>query len=148
MSDYQVSTSTVPGAVVPDADIVVYPLAMEGDIGVYSESVLTLVKEWRVEGVDVQYLHDANHRTWLGLNGAVIFTIVVGLFTSGAVATLQTLLTSKLQKVKVRLKAGRRIGADGSSEEWIEAEGTGSELAAVLEVWMEGGVDGDGAAQG
>ncbi len=59
-------------------DVVVLPEQVDGDLGIYRDELVALKKELLAEGVDVDYLHDQAHRTWRGLKGDVVVTILLG----------------------------------------------------------------------
>lgn len=122
----------------PSVDVLIYPIAVEGEIGVYSEAVLTLGKRLRAAGVSAQYVHDRDHRTWLGLNGSeLLSSIIVGIFTSGGVAAVQSYLTQSVSQKRIKVKAGRKTEADGSSVEWFEGEGTPKDIVEAMKVVFE-----------
>ena len=56
----------------PQRDCVILPLEVQGEVGVYSEAELTLKKDLTEAGIDADYLHDPQHRRWLGLHGPVV----------------------------------------------------------------------------
>ena len=125
-----------PGVPLPEADVIIFPLAFEGEVGIYSESVLLLAKRLRAEGISAEYLNGPENRTWLGLNGTPVgLSILIGFLTSGGVAAVQSWLVSSLGKTRLRFKGGRNVNADGSVDEWFEAVGTGEDIARVLEAW-------------
>jgi hypothetical protein len=117
--------------------ILILPLLLEGDVGIYSQQALTLRKELASIGIDSDYLHDTAHRKWLGRHGPVIAEIVIGLATSGAVAAFQSWLTQSLSGARVHVKAVRKVEADGSRLDWFEAEGSGTDVAQLLETFRE-----------
>lgn len=117
-------------------EVVVLPELVEGGVGTYRDELVALKKELLAEGVDADYLHDQAHRTWRGLKGDVVVQILLGLLTSGAVAAVQSWLTTRFRKSQVRIKVVRvRRSLDGgeSSAEWFEAEGNGEAVARALE---------------
>jgi hypothetical protein len=117
-------------------EVVILPEEIDdGAIGLYRDELLTLKKELVAQGVDADFLHDASHRSWLGLKGEVAVSIVIGLATSGAVAAVQAWLTRRFGKQRVRIKVVRawRKETSESRLEWYEAEGSGEEIAAAME---------------
>jgi len=117
-------------------DLVVLPQRIEGDVGIYRDETLMIKKELLAEDVDVDYLHDAEHRQWHGLKGQeLLLQIAIGIASSGAVAALQSWLTRRWSGKRVQIKVVRkRRKSDGAIQlDWYEAEGDGESIAAALE---------------
>lgn len=104
-------------------------------IGIYRDEVLSLKKDLVAVGLSADFLYPTDNRRWLGLHGEVVVSIVVGLFTSGAVAALQVWIVQKFGQDKVRARVARvRKTEAGTSEVlWYEVEGSATGVAAALE---------------
>ena len=118
-------------------DVVILPIRVQDDVGIYPDEVLTLKKQLRAQGVDADFLHDSDHRRWLGLKGEVVATIILGFVTSGGVAAVQSMLTQRFAGRRLRLRAARRRNADGSVVEWFEADGSGDDVARALDKFLQ-----------
>lgn len=117
-------------------DAVILPQQTDGDLGIYRDEQVALKKELLAAGVDADFLHDPEHRTWLGLKGDVVINLAIGLLTSGAVAAIQGWLTNTFGRSHVRLKVVRVRHSEETGEsraEWYEAEGNGEDVARALE---------------
>lgn len=119
-------------------DIVLLPDRVEGENGIYSDAVLLLKKQLVEAGVDAAYLHDADHQLWEGKRGiGVLLSVVISFGSSAAVAAIQSWLTGTFTRDRVHLKVGRHRQLDGTVTGWFEAEGSGSEVAKLLDRFME-----------
>jgi hypothetical protein len=118
-----------------DIDVLILPrrLGPEGE-GLYDDSVLTLAKDLRAEGVSADYLHPAEDRRWIGEKSAVALVVefVVGIGGNAGWAALYALFRREPeQKVRVRV-ARKKDFAAKQEKEWVEAEGPGEEVARSL----------------
>lgn len=118
-----------------DADLVILPHQLDGDRGIYSDQLVTLVKALRADGVDVRWSHDSDHRLWSGKRSAiltlVVIPLVVGIASSGGWAALARLLGRRRGQVK--LKVGYRKDPLGVEERWLDLEGSSADVAATLD---------------
>jgi len=124
-------------------DLVVLPRKIADDgTGLYDDSVIDLVKQLQAEGIDAAYLHDADHREWIGEKGwtpaeiALVVSIAENLASSAVWDGLKTILQrAHGGKGRVKLKACRVIQSpDGTkTQEWIEVEGENGDVAKAID---------------
>jgi hypothetical protein len=121
-----------PEIVVPEprGDVVVLPReTTEEGHGLYDDSVITLVKEFRALGVDASYQHDQDHRNWIGEKAVPLFAIdlIIGIASNAGWSALCKLLRRDHKGEQVRVRVGRfkRTGSGEFSCEWYEVEGPG-----------------------
>jgi hypothetical protein len=131
------STSPAPGRSPStfDADLVVLPGRFEGDRGVYSDQLVSTVKNLRADGINARWYHDADHRLWSGERSALVtlgvIPFIVGIGSSAGWAGLARLLNRRGDG-QVKLKVGYSKGPD-HEERWLELEGTSADVASTLE---------------
>lgn len=64
-------TDPPPYDVPPAAhEVVILPVRIEGEQGVYRDAVLILKKQLAERGIDAAYMHDADHQLWEGMKGS------------------------------------------------------------------------------
>jgi hypothetical protein len=127
---------------------VVLPRESDGEIGLYDESVVTLVKELREAGASAEFLHDAESRSFIGEKavGVLAVNLVIGIAGNAGWAALRTVL-SRRGKKPVEVKAARyEEKTEAKRWEWIEAKGGGEAVAAAIDAWRGDG--GEGAEDG
>ena len=136
-----------PPKYVPPADLqhdlVVLPRKIAEDgTGLYDDSVIDLVKQLRAEGVDAAYLHDKDHREWIGEKGwtpaeiALIVSIAENLTSSAVWDGLKMILQrAHGGRGRAKLKACRVIQSpDGTkTQEWIEVEGEIDDVVKAID---------------
>lgn len=119
-----------------DVDLLILPrrLGPAGE-GLYDDSVLTLAKDLRAEGVSADYLHPTEERRWIGEKSAValIVEFAIGIGSNAGWTALYELLRRHPEQT-VRVRAARKKDLAAKQEwEWVEAEGSGEEVARSLE---------------
>lgn len=143
-----------PVDLLPDeitVDLLILPreLAEDGD-GLYDDSVLTLAKEFRSEGVTADYLHPPEERRWIGEKSAapLLVEFVIGVGGNAGWAALKALFRRRAAgKTRVRLARAKSCG-EKVEWEWFEAEGTGEEVARAVEALEPSAAEGDGKDAG
>ena len=132
----------------PSADAVVLPRETDGEIGLYDDSVVTLVKELREAGASAEFLHGAESRSFIGEKAVdvLVVNLVIGIASNAGWDALRAVL-SRRGKKPVEVKAARyEEEADGKRWEWIEAKGEAEAVAAAINAWR--GEGGERAADG
>jgi hypothetical protein len=132
----------------PSADAVVLPRETDGEIGLYDDSVVTLVKELREAGASAEFLHGAGSRNFIGEKAVDVLAVnlVIGIASNAGWAALRVVLNRRGKK-SVEVKAAHyEENADGKRWEWVEAKGKGEAVAAAIDSWR--GKSGEGAADG
>lgn len=128
-----------PSIALPDVmadDVVVLPRQIEPDgRGLYDDSVLTIVKEFRAAGVSATYQHDQDSRAWVGEKAVVevALALVIGIASNAGWTALCWLLRRQHRSDRVRVRVGRfRRTAAETSWKWYEVEGSGAAVADAL----------------
>ena len=104
-------------------------------LAVYHESVLTLVKELKLEGVSADYQQGESDRTWLGHRsvGTVALDFIVGVASGAGWEALRMLLLKRYAAATVKGTVARCTRtSDAVTWEWFEVEGSGTDVADVL----------------
>jgi len=119
-----------------DEDVVVLPREVdENGRGLYDDSALTIVKEFRAAGVTARYQHGQDNRTWIGEKSATALMVnfLIGISSNAGWDALCWLLRRRHSNDQVRVRVGRvRKTHDGLSWEWYSAKGSGAAVAAAL----------------
>jgi hypothetical protein len=129
-----------PGIPLPnnlgDEDVIVFPREIgEDGHGLYDDSVLTVVKEFRSRSVAARYQHDPESRDWIGEYGVptLVLDLVVGIASNAGWAALCWLLIRNHSADSVRVRVGRFKKAGGKfSATWFSIKGPGADVARVL----------------
>jgi len=131
--------TNAPSIPLPDevnSDVVVFPQEVEPDgRGLYHDTVVTIAKEFRAEGVSATYQHDQDARTWVGEKAAteVVLALVIGIASNAGWAALCRILRRQYDSDRVRVRVGRfRKTASEVSWEWYQLDGRGEEVARAL----------------
>jgi hypothetical protein len=123
-----------PGTIT--TDIIVLPQEVDQDgTGLYSDSAIQLVKEFRALEIQAQYQHPQDSRAWIGERGfaAIAFDWILGVTSNAGWAALCLLLRRK-GKASVRIKLARCTqSASETVWEWVEVEGDATAIADALE---------------
>jgi hypothetical protein len=140
----EIESPTDLGIIPEDApDVLILPARVEHGVGLYDDSVVTLVKELRAAGVSARYQHGPEARRWIGHMGvsAIALEVIVGVIGNAGWAGIYTLLKrGGSSRVRVRITRVRRT-ALGSDSQWYEIEGPAREVAETLRQ-----LDADGSA--
>jgi hypothetical protein len=128
-----------PSIPLPEAfasDVVVLPREVAPDgRGLYDDSVLMAVKEFRALGVSASYQHDQESRTWVGEKAVaeVAFALIIGIASNAGWAALCRILRRQHGSDHVRVRVGRltRTSTE-TSWEWFKVEGPGEAVADAL----------------
>jgi hypothetical protein len=131
------SDSEIEERILASEGVLIVPVRVQGEIGIYTDDQLMLKKALIAEGIGAEFMHDADHRQWVGFKGPVIGEIIVGLATSGTVAALQAYFIRLGSKHRIRVRAARRIEQDGSRLDWFEASGEASDVAEMFESFKD-----------
>jgi hypothetical protein len=148
-----------PNLSLPDempGDVLILPREIDGDVGLYDDSVVTLAKGLRRLGITATYLHDADSREWIGEKGidAIVLSLIVGICSSAGWAGIEALLRGRTSSaVRVRVARCKHSSAGDPEWEWFEVEGSAAEVADALKTLNpgstssppEGGDGGDSA---
>jgi hypothetical protein len=136
-----VAPTSAPDISLPDridTDVVVLPREVdEHGTGLYDDSVLTLAKALRAEGVSADYQHDREHRNWIGERdaGAIALAVVLGIASNAGWHALIRLFSKTQADDHVRGKVARCTQRGETIVwEWYEFEGQGEEVARALEL--------------
>jgi hypothetical protein len=120
----------------PKHDIVVLPHEFSsGEVALYDESVLDLVKALRADGIDAHFAHDVAHRSWIGRKSAeLVVSFIVGIASNAGWAGICTLLRRRHGNNKIDAKIAQITQTEESvTWQWIELRGTGDEIAAIIQ---------------
>jgi hypothetical protein len=120
----------------PLGDVVVLPREVDDQgRGLYDDSVITIVKEFRALDVEADYLHGPEERSWIGERGLPpqVINLVVFIASKAGWSALCRLLGGKHPKHNVRVRVGRvRRTQSEFSWDWYRIEGPGKEVAEAL----------------
>jgi hypothetical protein len=130
-----------PASVAPDpeygGDVVVLPREVdEHGRGIYDDSVVTVVKELRAEGITAEFQHAQDKRIWAGEDAVaeIALTIMLGIVSNAGWAALCRLLRKSYNEDRVRIRVARFRNKDSViTFDWYKAEGPGKSVAAALE---------------
>jgi hypothetical protein len=123
-------------AALPDelpADVLILPREIDGDVGLYDDSVDTLAKELRSRGVTAVHRHEADSREWIGEKGIgpIVLSFIVGIASSAGWAGIVALARGCTSGVRARVARCKQTPA-GTEWEWFEVEGSGPDVAEAL----------------
>jgi hypothetical protein len=107
----------------------------EDGMGLYDDSVLTLVKELRAAGATADYQHAADARRWIGEKGVppVVIDLLVALGGNAGWAALCAVCRSRGSD-RMRARVARYRHADSETRwDWFEVEGSGEDVATAIE---------------
>lgn len=127
----------VPPAEIPahrHADVLLLPREVVDGRGFYDDSVVTLAKELRAQGISAVYAHEPDEREWIGEKSAstIALALVVGVGSDAGWSGLCALL-ARAKRKRVHVRYSRTIKTLGRTEsEWYEIDGPGAEVAEVL----------------
>jgi hypothetical protein len=140
-----------------EEDIIVLPLEVDDEgRGLYDDSVLTIVKEFRIAGgVGARYQHPQDERTWIGEKAVPteVLNLIIGIGSNAGWAALCWLLRRRYAKDQVRVRVGRLKKTKSEvSWQWYSVRGSGaavsSALSAIERPQHELGSDGQEEAEG
>lgn len=119
-----------------DGDVVVLPREVESDgRGLYSDTAVGIVKEFRAEGVSARYQHDQGERSWVGEKALaeVAIALVIGIASNAGWAALCRIVRREHGADRVSIRVGRlRKTRKETSWEWYKIEGSGRAVADAL----------------
>jgi hypothetical protein len=120
-------------------DVVVLPRETTDDgRGVYHDSVVTLVKEFKWLGVTAAFAHDREQRTWLGQKSFVpdLAAFAVGIASNAGWSALWWLLRSRKSTVSVRVTVARRreLPSGATWEEYVIEGKVGDVVEALAAI--------------
>jgi hypothetical protein len=131
----EIEPPTELGIIPEDApDVLILPARVEDGVGVYDDSVVTLVKELRAAGVSAGYQHGPEARRWIGHKGVstIVLEVVVGIVGNAGWAGICALLRrGGSSRIRIRITRIQRT-AVGSDSQWYEIEGPAREVAEIL----------------
>ena len=129
-------------------DVLVLPREIREGEALYHDTVLTLVKELRVEGATAAYQHGPDSRDWIGekhLSPAEI-EFFVAISAHAGWDAVRSLLRRRHRTGRVRARVARVTQKDGEiRSEIFEVDGPGDEVARALEL-LERGEDAESTA--
>jgi hypothetical protein len=119
-----------------DVDVMVFPRETEGELGLYHDTVITLVKELRNAGATASFQHPPKLREWIGekhLSPDEV-SLLIGIASNAGWAAIVAVLRMRHAAGRVRARIARyRKDASGTRWEWIKLEGPGDEVADAIE---------------
>jgi hypothetical protein len=117
-------------------DLIVLPREVTAEgVGLYDDSVMTIVKDLRVVGVEASFAHDQDHRSWIGEQAAevVVISLIIGVASNAGWWALSKLFGIERKNDQLRVKVGRCTQEEGRTTwEWYEMSGTGSAVAEAM----------------
>lgn len=119
-----------------DYDVLVLPREVTEDgVGRYHDSLIDVVKALRAEGLSARFAHDPQERKWIGEKSAAQYAIdfIFSIGTSAAYDGIKAMLQRRHKEAPVRVRLTRRFTVDGETSEWLEIDGTGDQVAAVID---------------
>jgi hypothetical protein len=123
-----------------NVDVMVFPRETDGELGLYHDTVITLVKELRAAGATASFQHPPELREWIGekhLSPDEI-SFLIGIASNAGWAAIVALLRMRHASGRVRARIARyRKDASGTRWEWIKLEGPGSEVADAIEALQQ-----------
>lgn len=136
MTSARIDAPDIPVPAVLSEDVVVLPreLSDEG-VGLYDDSVITLVKELQQLGVDASFQHGPDARSWIGEKAVakIVIDLIVGIGSSAGWSAVCRLFGQAHKNDRVRVRAGRFRKQDATTSwEWYEFEGTGDAVAKAM----------------
>lgn len=126
--------SPLPAALTSDVVVLPHEVTPDGR-GLYKDSVLTIVKEFRAAGVSASYQHDLDSRAWIGEKAVaeVALALVIGIASNAGWMALCRILRRQHKSDRVHVRVGRfRRTASEISWNWYEVEGPGAAVADAL----------------
>jgi hypothetical protein len=138
-----------PDLLLPDelpADILILPREIDGDMGLYDDSVVTLAKGLQRLGTTATYLHEADSREWIGEKGidAIVLSLIIGIGSSAGWAGIAALLRGCTSgAVRAKVARCKQTSAGDNEWEWFEIEGSGAEVADALKTLNPGSTSGN-----
>jgi hypothetical protein len=146
MQRFEVSDEDWSGNARLDHAVVMLPLQVRGDIGIYSADATDVIKELTADGVDAAYLHDRQHRQWRILKGDVPYDLAIGFAGSLMATATWVALANVLRRL---FQPGRQMRArvlkqqqrpDGSVDStWFAFEGDAETFVGALTTLTEQG---------
>jgi hypothetical protein len=111
----------------PPHEVLVLPESIRGDVGTYRDEALVLVKELRAEGVDAEYLHNAERREWHGLRSqdtvaVLILSFAAGLLSNATWEAIKAVVGRRFGKRNIIVRFHERR-TEHEEESWYEASG-------------------------
>jgi hypothetical protein len=121
-----------------DGDVLLLPREVDDrGRGLYDDSVITLAKEFRAEGITAEYQHDADSRAWIGEQSVTVIavSVILGIVSNAGWAAMCRVFRKNHanDRVYVRVVRFRKTGSDVAFD-WYKAEGLGVDVANALEV--------------
>lgn len=138
MTSARIDAPGIPVPSILSEDVVVLPRELsDEDVGLYDDSVITLVKELQQLGVDARFQHGPDARSWIGEKAVakIVIDLIVGIGSSAGWSAVCRLFGQAHKDDRVRVRAGRFRGAGHgatTSWEWYEFEGTGDAVAKAM----------------
>ena len=131
----EIEPPTELGIIPEDApDVLILPARVEDGVGLYHDSVVTLVKELRAAGVSAGYQHGPEARRWIGHKGvsAIVLDVVLGIVGNAGWAGIYALLRrGGSSQIRVRITRVHHAGL-GPDSLWYEIEGPARDVAEIL----------------
>jgi hypothetical protein len=120
-----------------DGDVIVFPREVDPDgRGLYDDSVITIVKEFRIADISASYQHEQDSRSWIGEKAVptAALDLLIGIASNAGWSALCWILRRQYKSSRVRVRVGRfRKTSTETAWEWYEVEGPGSGVAEALE---------------
>ena len=135
--------------------VVVLPVRIDGDVGIYDNALVHLVKELRAEGLDADFFNASSERRWQELRGDVPIEIVIAAELSPVIIEVIRLVLGRIldrgESRDIEFMWLRERGhADGSVErDRVEIRGPRDDVLDTLARYTTGsGERGRDAATG
>jgi hypothetical protein len=131
----EIEPPTELGIIPDDApDVLILPARVVDGVGLYDDSVATLVKELRAAGVSAGYQHGPEARRWIGHKGVstIVLEVILGIVGNAGWAGIYALLRrGGSSRSRIRITRVERTALE-SDAQWYEIEGPAREVAEIL----------------
>jgi hypothetical protein len=120
------------------ADVVVLPRRMDAEgRGLYHDSVLSLVKTFKADGIDAAFLHDSDQRGWIGEKSLTtdFLTLALGVGSAAGWDGVKRLFRGRLSSSQTKAVIYRKTEDPSGKSVWemYEFEGSGEDVATLME---------------
>jgi hypothetical protein len=124
----------VPNEILGDVIVMPREIGPSGE-GLYDDSVITIVKDFRAVGVSADFEHQPDARGWIGEQAAAIYVIdlIIGIASHAGWNALCWIVGKQHKSDQVRVRVARcHQTATETTWEWHELEGSGEAVAKAL----------------
>jgi hypothetical protein len=117
-------------------EVIVLPRELaDNGAGYYSDSVISVVKELRADGIDADFAHDQHSRSWIGEKSATQYLLefAIGIASTAGWAAVCALLSRNESATPMQAKVARCTQSKTETRwEWLEFTGTSKQIAAQM----------------